>query len=66
MAMRNGCHAALSTQGAAIEAGHLGRGAGLVDENQPRRIELRLRGAPLNPGRRYVGALLLAGVRCFF
>jgi hypothetical protein len=66
VAVRNGGDAALATQCTAIKARHLGRGAGLVDEHQPGRVELRLRVAPGCPCGRDVGPLLLAGVRRFF
>ena len=50
----------------AIAPGHLGRGAGLIDEDQPLGIEIGLRLEPGLSSTRDVRALLLAGVRGFF
>ncbi len=51
---------------AAIGPGHLGRGTGLIDEDQPLRIEIGLVLEPGLPPTRNVRPLLLAGVRGFF
>jgi hypothetical protein len=50
----------------AIAPGHLGRGAGLIDEDQSLGIEIGLRLEPGLPSTRDVRPLLLAGVRGFF
>jgi hypothetical protein len=66
MAVRDRSTASLSSFGAAMEPGHLGRRPCLVDEDQMFRIEVRL---PVEPGfapRGDVGPLLLGGVRRFF
>jgi hypothetical protein len=47
-------------------AGHLGRGAGLVDEDQTLRFQIRLRLEPGPAPAQDVSALLFAGVRGFF
>ena len=51
---------------ASAPAGHVGGGAGLVDEHQPARIKPRLEAFPQQPRGRYVGALLRGGVHGFF
>ena len=48
------------------QPGHLGRGAGLVDEHQAFGIEIRLKREPGAPPAQDVRTLLLAGVRGFF
>jgi len=58
--------AALSAFGAATQAGHLGRGSGLIDEDQALRVEIRLGIEPGLAPLRDVGPILLAGVRRFF
>ena len=66
MAMRDRGAAAFATLRAAPQAGHLGRGPGLIDEHQPAGIEI---GLALEPGpatRRDVGSVLLGGVSGFF
>ena len=49
----------------AIAPRHLGRGAGLVDEDQTLGVEIGLRLEPCPTATRNVRALLLAGVRGF-
>ena len=66
MAVGNGGYAALTAFGAPAATGHLGRGARLVDEDKPRRVEFRLIGAPRQAPRGDVWPFLLAGVRCFY
>ena len=58
--------AALATLRAAPQTGHLGRGAGLIDEHQSAGIEIGLAFEPGQPARGDVRALLLGGVRGFF
>ena len=58
--------AALATLRAAPQTGHLGRGAGLIDEHQSAGIEIGLAFEPGQPARGDVRALLLGGVRVFF
>jgi hypothetical protein len=55
-----------AAQRAAVAARHVGLGPGLVDEDQPRRIELALMQLPSGPLPRHVSAILLAGVHAFF
>ena len=57
---------ALATLRAAPQTGHLGRGAGLIDEHQSAGIEIGLAFEPGQPARGDVRALLLGGVRGFF
>jgi hypothetical protein len=65
MPVRHGGATPLSFQGAASQPGHLGRCAGLVDEDQSLRIKIRLGCEPsLAPGCD-VGPRLLGCVRCF-
>ncbi len=64
MAVGNGGPAACPALGSAAQAGHLGRGAGLVDEDELLGIELGVEpglaaGDDIRP-------LLLGGVRGFF
>ncbi len=66
MAMRNRGAAAHPAGTAPAQAGHLGGGAGLVDEDELRRVELGLELEPGLPPRGYVGARLLAGMRRLF
>lgn len=66
MPMWNADPQALSSRATPIQAGHLGRGAGLVDEHQPFRVEIKL---PVKPGLARgsdVGPVALAGVGGFF
>ena len=66
MAMGNRSSTALPARRPAPQAGHLGVGAGFVDEDELLRIEIRL-GVEPGPTRLvYVGAVLLAGVRRLF
>ena len=66
MAMRDRRAAAGSALRAAVEPSHLGRRAGLVDEDELFRVEIRLGVEPGEPLPRDVGPVLLAGVRGFF
>ncbi len=66
VAMRDGRAAALATQGAAPYPCHLGRGAGLIDEDQAVRIKVRLAVGPGAAPLGDVGSLLLGCVRGFF
>ena len=58
--------AARTAPGATIAPGHLGRGAGLIDEHQALGIEIGLRLEPGLPAAGDVRPLLLAGVCGFF
>ncbi len=58
--------AALATPRPAKAPRHLGRGPGLVDEDQPPGVQIRLVLEPRPPTTQNVRALLLAGVRGFF
>jgi hypothetical protein len=58
--------AALTTFGAAVKPRHLGRGAGLVDEDQLVGIKLWGELTPSLARRRNVGSILLGRMRAFF
>ena len=64
--MRDRGAAALAAWCSAAQAGHFGGGAGLVDEDQALRVEVRLGVEPGEPFGRDVGPVLLAGVGRFF
>jgi hypothetical protein len=57
---------ALAAQAAAVAAGHVGLRPGLVDEDQPRGVEVDLAVEPGPPPPQDVGAVLFAGVRGLF
>ena len=58
--------AALSALGSAPQAGHLGRGAGLIDEDELLRIKVGLGVEPSLAAGGDIRPLLLGGVRGFF
>lgn len=66
MAMRDAGPATLAPAASPAQAGHLGRGAGLVQKDQPRWVQVGLKREPGFPPGSYVGALLLAGMRRLF
>ena len=66
MAVGNSGPAAFPPLGSASQAGHLGRGAGLVDEDELLGIELRLGLEPSLAADDDIRPLLLGGVRGFF
>ena len=67
MPMRHGSDAALSSGRSPIAASHVGAGPSLIQEDQLRRIQGRLKGGlPFMPCLLHVGAILLAGVQGFF
>ena len=57
---------ALALRPPAAQRGHVGLDPGLVDEDQPPRIEAGLPGSPASPPARDVGAGLLKGEQRFF
>jgi hypothetical protein len=61
MAVRNLGDQALAARRPAVAARHVGLGPGLVDEDQARRIDAALTGAPARAMAAYVRARLLAG-----
>jgi hypothetical protein len=66
VAVRHADAQALAARGAAVGSGHVGLGPGLVDEDQPRGVEV---GLALEPGLaplQDVGPILLAGMRGLF
>jgi hypothetical protein len=66
VAMRDLADQPLALGRAAVAAGHLGVGPGLVDEHQRLRIEARLAGLPARPVLGDVRPVLLGGVLGFF
>ena len=58
--------AAFAARRATITPGHLGRGAGLVDEDQSLRFQIGLGLEPDPPPTQNISPLLFAGVRGFF
>ena len=58
MSMWNGGPQATSPRRSAVQPRHLGRGAGLVDEDQPLGIEVRLAVEPRTTPRKDIGTLL--------
>ena len=59
MSVRNGGPQATSPRSSAVQPRHLGGGAGLVDEDQPLRIEVQLAVEPCTTPRKDIGTLLL-------
>ena len=66
MAVRNGGAQALASFATTASARHVGRRAGLVDEDQTRGIEQELALEPGPSPRLYVPSFLLARMRSFF
>ena len=66
MAMRDGGAAALAARAAPAQAGHLGGGACLVEEDELGRVELGLEFEPGLAACGYIRTRLLAGVRALF
>ncbi len=66
MSMWQRCPATLSLDGPAVASGHLGRGAGFVDEDEALGLQLWLGLEPGQPPLPDVRPLLLGGVRRFF
>jgi hypothetical protein len=66
MTVRNWGATAHAALGPSTQTRHFRRCAGLIDEHQPFRVEIRLGLEPCASPRENVGPLLLAGVRCFF
>jgi hypothetical protein len=66
VAVRHADAQALPVRGAAMAAGHVGLRPGLVDEDQPRGVEVGLGVEPGLPAYQDVGTILLAGVRGLF
>ena len=66
MAMGRADAQAFATPAAAMRAGQLRRGPGLVDEDEPLGIEVELALEPVLAPLQDVGAILLAGVRGLF
>jgi hypothetical protein len=56
----------LATRSATAQAGHIGAGAGFVDEDQPVRIELGLFVRPRGPRRGDIRPILLGRADAFF
>ncbi len=66
MAVGNRRPAALAALGSAPQAGHLGRGAGLIDEDELLGAEIGLGVEPGLAAGDHIRPLLLGGVRGFF
>jgi hypothetical protein len=66
VAMRHKTNQPPTARRAAAGPRHVGTGAGLIDEHQPRRVKRGLILSPTLPRRGHVRPLLLAGVLNFF
>ena len=66
MAMGDGRPAPLTASGPAAQAGHLGRGPGLVDKDELLGVEIGLGLEPGQPAGGNVRPLLFGGMRGFF
>jgi len=66
MSPRHAADKSVAAFGAPAQPRHVGGGAGFIDEDQPRRVEIGLRGDPGGARRGHVRTLLLAGVHGFF
>jgi hypothetical protein len=66
VAMRHAHPKPLAAPAAPVAARHVGRGPGLVDEDQPVGIEVELILEPLFASDQDVGAILFGGVRGLF
>ena len=66
MRVRHSGPEALTLRGSAAEPGHLGAGAGLVDEHEPRGVKIGLAVEPSLTLLQDVGTILLRGVRGLF
>ena len=66
MAMGHGSAASLSPRRTTVKARHLGVRGGLVDEDDPRRIEVELSFKPRLARRVHRATALFGGVRRFF
>jgi hypothetical protein len=64
--MGNGADKALAAGATATHSRHVGRCAGLVDENQPGGIKTGLAFPPGLPGDLHIRSFLFGGVRRFF
>ena len=65
-AVRHSGEQALATGRAAMGAGHVRLGPGLVDEHQPRRVDAPLMVAPSLALARNIGSMLLGGAQALF
>jgi hypothetical protein len=66
MPMRHTRAQALATRGTTPQSGHLGTGAGFIDEHQAQGIEIRLAVKPGCASRGDIRPILFGGVRGFF
>ena len=66
MAVRRPGLETLSFGSPAAQGRHVGLGPGLVDEDEPARINARLKACPSGAPSLYVGTFLLAGQQSFF
>ena len=66
MAVRREAAQTLTSLSPAAQRGHVGLDPGLIDEDQPPRVETCLQGAPALPPAGDVGAGLLKGEQRFF
>ncbi|CAK7261992.1 conserved protein of unknown function (plasmid) [Shinella sp. WSC3-e] len=66
MAMRKADPQALASGASAVAAGHVCRSPGFVDENEARRIKVKLAVEPFLPPSQDIGAILLRGMRTLF
>lgn len=66
MTMGDGGAAALAARCPAVQPRHLGGGAGLIDEDKPLRVKVKLTIEPGLPRRLHIAALLFVCMRCLF
>jgi hypothetical protein len=66
VAVRHADPQALAARGSAVGSCHVGLGSGLVDEDEPLRVEIRLGLEPGLAPLQDVGTILFAGVRGVF
>ena len=62
MPMRHASPQALAPGRSSVAAGHVGRGPGLIDEDEARRVEIKLLVEPLLPSSQDVRPVLLGRV----
>ena len=66
MPVGSGAMHTLTPLGSASQTGQVGFGAGLVDKDQPRRVQRRLLPPPVAARSGNIGPILLTGTECLF